>query len=290
MFQINKNILKEVYKKRSPDAKKYDFGLLLVIGGSQFYTGSPAFSAMAAFRAGCDMIHIMAPKRAADIIASFSPNLATYPLKGVWLDKEDLATLISMTESAKRVSNNKTVVVIGGGLGRSDETKDTILEYLSQIDIPFVIDADAIFALSKNPEVIKGKNCLITPHAYEFFLLTNKEVSGLEDEKKISLVQEEAERLEATILLKGKNDIIVSSKREIALNKSGSPLMTVGGTGDTLAGIAGALMARGIETFKAGCAASYINGLAGERAAKKLGESMLATDLIEEIPYVLPKT
>lgn len=290
MLQINKNILKEVYRQRSPEAKKYDFGLLLVIGGSEFYTGSPAFSAMAAFRAGCDMVHIMAPKRAADIIASFSPNLAAYPLKGDWLDKEDLATLISMTESAKSVSNNRTAVVIGGGLGRSGETKDTILEYLSQIDVPLVIDADAIYALSKNPEVVRGKNCLITPHAYEFFVLTKKEIAGLEDEKKINLVQEEAERLGTTILVKGKLDIIASGKKETALNETGSPSMTVGGTGDTLAGIAGALMARGINSFKAGCIAAYINGLAGQRAAKKLGESMLATDLIEEISHVLPKT
>ena len=73
----------------------------------------------------------------------------------------------------------------------------------------------------------------------------------------------------------------------MALNKTGSPLMTVGGMGDTLAGICGALLARGISPFEAGQAAAYINGLAGERAGKKLGESLTATDLIEAIPEVL---
>jgi len=284
-----KKTLKEIYRKRESKSKKYDFGLLLVIGGSEFYTGSPALAATAAFRTGSDMVYILAPERAANIIASFSPNLAAYPLKGNWLDGEDLGTIVSMTKAAKKVSHNKTAVVIGGGLGRSEETQDTLLKYLKQIDVPCVIDADAIHAVAKDLESLKGKDILITPHRYEFFVLTNKRVSNLNIEEKVSLVKEEAERIGASILLKGEWDIISSSQKEVAINKTGSPYMTVGGTGDVLAGIAGSLMARGVKSFSAGLAAAYINGLAGQRAAKKFGESMTATDLIEEIPKVLPK-
>jgi len=128
MKEVTKNILKEIYKERPKDSKKYDFGLLLVIVGSDFYSGSPALSAMAAFKSGCDMVRIIAPKRAADIIASFSPNLAAYPLEGNWLESKHLATLLEMTESAKAVSYGKTAVVIGGGMGRSEETQKAILE------------------------------------------------------------------------------------------------------------------------------------------------------------------
>ncbi|MBU2578493.1 NAD(P)H-hydrate dehydratase [Patescibacteria group bacterium] len=288
MVEVTKNILKNIYKKRPVDVKKYDFGLLLVIGGSEFYSGSPALSAMAAWRAGVDMVRIIAPKRAADIIASFSPNLAAYPLKGDLLMKEHLATLISMTESAKAVARGNTAVVIGGGMGRSEEVQEAILEYLSQVSVPVVIDADAIHAVGKKPEMVAGKPFLFTPHTYEFFVLTGKEIYQLPEEEKIKMVQEEAARLGTTILLKGKTDII-SDGKEVALNKTGTPLMIVGGTGDTLAGIAGALVARGIDPFTAAQAAAFINGLAGELAGKKLGESMTATDLIEEIPNVLPK-
>ena len=288
MREVTKNILKEIYRERPKDSKKYDFGLLIVIGGSDFYSGSPALSAMAAFRAGVDMVRIMAPKRAADIIASFSPNLAAYPLEGKYFDKEDLATVISMTESAKAVARGKVAVVIGGGMGRSEEVQETVLEYLSQVSVPVVIDADAIHAVGKNPEIVSGKNFLITPHTYEFFVLTGKEIYQLPEEEKIKVVQEEAARLGTTILLKGKVDII-SNGKEIALNKTGSSLLTVGGMGDTLAGIAGALIARGTNVFEAGSAAAYINGLAGELAGKKLGESVMATDLIDEISDVLPK-
>lgn len=288
MLEITKDILKNIYPKRPKVCRKYDYGLLVVIGGSEFYSGSPALTALAAFRSGVDMVRIIAPKRAADIIASFTPDLAAYPLKGDWLTKEHLATLLEMTEAARAVSRGKTAVVIGGGMGRSEETQEVILEYLSQVSVPVVIDADAIHAVGKKPEIISGKNFLVTPHTYEFFVLTKKEVYQLSDEEKIKMVQEEAKRLQTTILLKGGVDII-SDGKEVALSKTGTSFMTVGGTGDTLAGIAGAIIARGINPFEAGQAAAYINGLAGEIAGKKLGESVMATDLIEAISEVLPR-
>ncbi|TSC75563.1 MAG: hypothetical protein G01um101430_405 [Parcubacteria group bacterium Gr01-1014_30] len=286
MKEVSKSILKEIYKKRPPDAKKYDYGLLTVIGGSDFYSGSPALAGLAAFRAGVDMVRIIAPKRAADIIASFSPNLASYPLKDGFLTKDHLATLLTMTESAKAVSNGRTAVVIGGGLGRSEATQAAILEFLSQVSVPVVIDADAIHALARKPEVVSAKPFLITPHTYEFFILTKRKVRKLPDEEKIKAVQEEAARLGTTILLKGHVDII-SDGQDVAQNKAGSPYLTVGGTGDTLAGICGALLARGADPFLAAQAGAFINGASGEKAAKKLGESMTATDLTEAIPEII---
>jgi len=286
MVQVTKNILKNIYKARPADVRKYDYGLLIVIGGSEFYSGSPALAALAAFRAGVDMVRIIAPKRAADIIASFKPDLAAYPLEGNYLNKSHLSTLLSMTESAKAVARGNTAVVIGGGMGRSEEVQEAILEYLSQVSVPTVIDADAIHAVGKKPEIALGKPFLFTPHTYEFFVLTGKEIYKLPFEEKIKMVQEEATRLQTTILLKGPTDII-SDGKEIALNKTGSPYLTTGGCGDTLAGICGALMARGIDPFTTAQAAAYINGKAGEVVVQRLKEGLLATDLIEAIPEVL---
>lgn len=288
MIEVSKEVLKNIYKERPREARKYDYGLLLVIGGSEFYSGSPALSALSAFRAGADMVRIIAPKRAADIIASFTPDLAAYPLKSERLTNEHLATLLTLTEAAKAAARGKAAVVIGGGTGRTKETQEVIFEYLSQVSIPTVIDADAIHAIGKNPGIISGKPFLITPHTYEFFVLTNREIYQLPEEEKIKAVQEEAKRLQTTILLKGPTDII-SNGNEVAISKTGSSFMTKGGMGDTLAGIAGALMARGISPFEAGQAAAFINGLAGELAGKKFGESVTATDLINEISNILPK-
>jgi len=285
-IKINKDILKQIYAPRPAESHKYDYGLLLVIGGGEFYTGSPALAAMAAFRAGVDMVRILAPQRAADIIASFSPNLASYRFEGKWFDKEDLPTLLAMSESAKVVAHDKTAVVIGGGMGRTEETKQMVISYLEEAAMKAVIDADGIHAVAKNHLVIKGKNHILTPHSFEFFILTGRDISGLAFEEKIKMVQEEALKLGCIVALKGRKDII-SDGKEVAINETGSPYLTVGGTGDTLAGICGGLLAQGIEPFLAAQGACYINGKAGEIAAKNLGPSVLATDLIEAIPEAI---
>lgn len=286
MNKITKDILKKIYSPRPIDSHKYDFGLLLVIGGGEFYTGSPALSALAGFRAGVDMVQILAPKRAADIIAGFSPNLSALPLRGDWLDEEDLPVLISHTLSAKTISNGKTAVLIGGGVGRSSETQKALLNFLEETDSNIVVDADAIHALSKNSLAIKNNPAIVTPNLYEFFILTGKQLKGLTLEEKAKIVQEEALKINSTILLKGATDI-VSNGKEIFFDETGTPYMTVGGTGDTLAGICGAFLAMGFDPFTSAMAGSFVNGKAGELASKKFGPGMTATDLIDAIPEVI---
>jgi len=286
MIEVTSDVLKKVYKPRPTNSRKLDFGLLNIIGGSDFYSGSPALSALAAFRTGVDMVRIIAPKRAADIIASFSPIMAAYPLEGKWLEEKHLSILISMIEAAKDVSKGKTAVVIGGGLGRTKETQKAIISFLSEVDVPAVIDADAIHAISTDLKVISGRDFLITPNLYEFFILTGKEVYKSKEKEKIDLVREEAKRLKTTILLKGPVDVI-SDGKEVALDRTGTGYMAKGGCGDTLAGICGAIIARGIDPFLAGQAGSFINGKAGELAAERLKESLTATDLIDAISEII---
>ncbi|MFH8080664.1 MAG: NAD(P)H-hydrate dehydratase [Candidatus Aenigmatarchaeota archaeon] len=276
MFVVNKNLLKVIYKKRDEWSRKYNFGNLLVIGGSKIYSGSPAFNALAAYRAGVDLVTVASPERAANIIASFSPDIITYPLKGDFLTRKHVKELL-------KLSHKKTACVIGGGLGREKETLLAIIEFICNCGLPCVIDADAIHALQLKPEI--AKNHIITPHSREFFVLTGIHPT-IHLNERIRYVEEAAKRLEATIILKGHVDVIASPS-QTAINKTGSPFMTKGGFGDTLAGICGALLARGVEPFTAACAASYINGLAGEKASKKYGESVMASDLINEIPRVI---
>ncbi|MBI5871765.1 NAD(P)H-hydrate dehydratase [archaeon] len=278
MIEINKSVLKNVYKKRDHWSRKYNFGHLLVIGGSKQYSGSPALVALAALRSGVDLVTVVAPERAANIIASFSPDLIAYPLKGDYLNKKHLPELLKFTE-------NKTAVVIGNGLCREEETLETIIEYLKNVNIPCVIDADAIHAVAQNKKVIENKNFIITPHGREFEVLSGVKVSTNLNER-IEAVKKVASELKTTILLKGHVDII-SDGKEVALNKTGSPKLSVGGTGDTLTGVCGAMLSRGINTFIASCASAYVNGKAGEYAVKKYGESTIATDLIEKIHIVL---
>jgi NAD(P)H-hydrate epimerase len=273
-FMITETILKKVYKPRGDWSRKYDFGSLLIIGGSKLYHGSPALAAMAALRTGVDLVTVAAPERAANLVASVSPDLITYPLKGDRITKLHLRVLLEMTK-------NKTAIVIGGGMGREKDTMNAIADFLKKSQLPAVIDADAIHAVASNKKVIK-KNFIITPHFHEFYVLTG--IEAAEDLEET--VKKEAKKLGATLLLKGHIDTISDGER-VESNKTGNPFMTKGGTGDTLAGICGSLLAQGIEPFDAACAAAYINGKAGDLAAKEKKQALLATDLIAKLPDAL---
>lgn len=261
MITVNKNILNTIYKKRKPWSKKYDFGHLLVVGGSKQYSGSPTFNSLAALRAGVDLATVVAPGRAANTIASFLPDMIAYPLEGDYITKDHLEEVMKFTK-------NKNAVVIGGGMTRGPEVLEFIREFLKRIDLPIVIDADAIHALAVDKNVIKNKEVIITPHSREFFVLSGKKPSEKMEER-INSVVSLAKELHATILLKGHIDVISNGKKT-AINKTGSPYMTKGGCGDTLAGICGALLARGVNCFDAASAGAYINGKAGNWLRKSL--------------------
>ncbi|UCD04388.1 MAG: NAD(P)H-hydrate dehydratase [Candidatus Woesearchaeota archaeon] len=276
---INKKILSEVYVKRHKDSHKYQFGSLLVIGGSKRYSGSPALAALAAYRAGVDLVTVAAPERAANIIASFSPDIITFPLQGDYIREEHVDDLIDLAKKS-------SAVVIGGGMERHDETLNAVAEFLDRVNLTCVIDADAIYAVADNMQSVRRKDFVITPHSREFYVLTNIEPWGMDLKKKMEIVNKLAVHLKTTILLKGPVDIISNGIKN-DINRTGCVEMTVGGTGDTLAGIIGSLMAQGNIPFDAACAGAYINGKAGELAAKKLGVSMLATDIIKNISKVI---
>ncbi|TAL48246.1 NAD(P)H-hydrate dehydratase [archaeon] len=290
MNYLPDTILKQVYKKRNPWSHKGQFGRLLIIGGSKRYAGM-TFTGLAAYRAGCDLVYLVGPQRAMDIAASYSPNLMTEPLEGDYLEPKHVKSIMEMVEEIKA-----TAVVIGPGLWRTQQTRKAIVELISRIQLPMVVDADAIRMISAAKGKLYKKNAILTPHANEFFELSSVKVSDNINER-IKAVNDLAHEINCSggvcplvppvnILLKGHVDVISNGVKTM-LNKTGSPYLTKGGTGDSLAGICGALVARGIDPFTAACAGAYINGKAGELAAKKYGEGLITTDLIEEIPSVI---
>lgn len=274
---VSKSWVRRLFPKRDEWCHKGDFGKLLVIGGSRKYSGSPSLAALAAYRSGADLVTIAAPERAADIAASFSPDLITCPLKGEFIKKEHLKALLEM-------ATDSDAVVIGGGIGRERETLRTVYGFLSRNKLPCVIDADAIHALEGRQEDIKS-NWIITPHSKEFKALT-KEHPEPNMESRMRLVKQFSEKFRTTILLKGFFDVI-SDGKYIFVNRTGHACMTKGGTGDVLAGICGALLARGAKPLEAACAGAYINGTAGKLAAKEHGEGTLASDVLGLIPKVI---
>jgi NAD(P)H-hydrate epimerase len=277
MQTITKSFVRKAYPKRQNWSRKGDFGRLLVIGGSNKYSGSPALAGLAALRSGCDLVTVVAPERAANIIASFSPDLITEPVKGNCFNNWH-------TRFVQDLVKQSDAVVIGGGLGRRSETSTFVQNMLQRLDRPCVIDADAIHAVCMNKKLLKPHH-IITPHSHEFLKLTDKKPSH-DTRERSDQTRLFARHLGCTILLKGNRDTI-SNGKDIAISKTGNPYMTKGGTGDSLAGVCGALLAMGLDPFESACSSAYINGLAGDLAGEISGPGLLATDLISCIPGAL---
>lgn len=270
-------LIKDIFGKRAKDSRKGDYGRLLVVGGSRIYTGAPALSALAALNTGCDIAVVAAPCRAADVVASFSPALITVPLDGDYLRTDHVGSLI-------RYSERSDVVVIGPGLTRETVVLRAVVDFMNRVNIPCVVDADAIYAYSEYGKKMTAERCIVTAHRGEFLALTGVDLSLKKDIAKE--VEAAAKKFGAVILLKGHEDVISDGKRTV-VNETGNPYMTKGGTGDVLAGICGALLARGVSAFDAAVAGAYISGAAGDAAAKMHGESLLATDVIAEIAGIV---
>ncbi|MDD2755355.1 MAG: NAD(P)H-hydrate dehydratase [Methanothrix sp.] len=255
--------------RRSLESHKGDSGRILVIGGGP-YTGAPALSAMAALRAGADIVTVAAPKAAARTISGYSPNLIVQQLSADHLCPADIPVL-------KEQIARHDVVVMGMGLGRHAETTESLAEIMPLCK-KTVIDADAL-----QPELpLKG---IVTPHAGEFKRISGIALVDLDYRERAKPLKEFARQKGLVVLLKGKVDLI-SDGEVVRANTTGNPGMTVGGTGDVLAGITAAFYARA-SALRAASAAAFVNGRAGDLVYPEKDFGMAATDVIEKIPEAM---
>lgn len=279
---IGSGELSVYYPRPKTHSHKGQNGKVLVIGGGP-YCGAPALSGLAAMRTGCDLVNIASPKSVSGIISSFSPNLIVKELKGKFLSYDHLPVI----EKLIKISDS---IIIGPGIGNRKETEKTVItlvKFITENKKPLVIDADAIKPIGENLRIIKNTNTVITPHIGEFKDLTGVSLNANINDR-IKKTSKWTKKIGVGLLLKGHIDVI-SNGQEVKLNDIHSVAMTVGGTGDVLAGVIGSLLSRGVDTFNAMRIAAFINGMAGVEAFKNKSYGMIATDLIEEIPKILTK-
>ncbi len=267
-------------KPRSPTGHKGDFGRLLVIGGSEVYSGAPTLVSLAAMRTGVDLVYLAAPEKNAYEISSMSPDLITVKLEGKNLNPADMAAL-------KPFLDMVDAVAMGPGMGLASETQEFVklcVEEVEKAGKPLLLDADGLKAFAKFKRPLKTP-LVLTPHAGEYAILTGETLPENQPER-VAMIQKTAKKLNATILVKGKVDIICSPTHS-KLNFTGNPGMTVGGTGDVLSGIVGGLMAQHVDPFEAAVAGAFVNGAAGDFVAGEIGYHVVATDIIDWIPRLL---
>jgi len=256
-------------RQREPSSHKGDHGELLVIGGGP-YTGAPALSAQAALRTGADLVHIACPASVAAQIQGYSENLIVHPFDGERLTPEAVDSILDL-------ASQMDAVICGPGLGSHDETLAAVGKLFDAYDGRAVVDADA---LSVVPEIETDATLICTPHQGELLKMGGKTHDDYE--QRAEVVTDYAASLGHTLLVKGAYDIATDGE-ETRVNRTGNPGMTVGGTGDVLAGVVGALFATN-EPQAAAAVGAYITGRAGDLAFDEQGDGLVATDLIRWLP------
>ena len=274
--------------QRKPGSHKGENGYVLAAGGSKDYVGALTLAGLAALRSGCDLVKIIAPEKVAWAINAYSPDLVTIKLKG---DNFKLKDFNAVNKEIK----NFDVLLIGNGIGLSNESKKFCRKAIKEIKKFKVIDADAIKSISMDD----CENSIITPHAKELEqFLTNSKISKtianqINNEtsitKKSALIKKITQKFldkNNVILLKGKTDIVIS-KNKIFYVKGGNPGMTKGGTGDVLAGLCAGFLAQSKNLLQSAVNASYFNKQTGDILLKKKnGFTYLASDMVGEITKI----
>lgn len=253
------------------ESHKGERGKVLIVGGSKRYHGAPLFSLLAAERCGADLISAFIPGFLLETARAYSLNVFLRDFVHDTMGLKDIAMIANAAEKCD-------AMLMGIGLDRDDDTQKAVCLIAQDLKTPMVLDADALI-----PQVlgfVSGKNCVLTPHAGEYYRLFGVEAQP-------ENIRANASEYGVTIVVKGVIDYI-ASPTEFYANPTGCPQMRVGGTGDALAGIITAFIAMGLTPFDAAKSACHYYGLLGEELAKTRF-SLRTLDLINALPEFLRK-
>jgi ADP-dependent NAD(P)H-hydrate dehydratase / NAD(P)H-hydrate epimerase len=260
---VTKEILRLVPRKRAQDSK-YSAGAVLVVGGSPGTTGAVCLAAEAAFRADAGYVAVATP-------AASLPVVETRLLEAV------KAPLERVDELAQRAS----ALAIGPGLGRGEEERALVRRLLAELDLPAVVDADALFELE--PGAWPGPRVL-TPHAGELGRLLGEE-SDWVDAHRLEAVRRATDKYNCIVLLKGADTLVAAPGEGVLVSAAGTSALATAGTGDVLTGVVAAFLAKGMDARLAAAAAAFAHGRASQLAPHQVG--LVASDVITALPQAL---
>ncbi len=252
------------HKKRS---NKYTVGQAVLIAGSKGMPGAAILASKAALRSGAGVVRLISPEGMEEELALLAPEV------------------IRMKYSALEDELSRTkAILIGPGLGRGKETEVMLEKVCENTDIPLVVDGDALFFFKKS-------NCptVLTPHRGELLRLLG--LSSQEDDiQLLSKTVRYARERNVVVVMKGAPTIVISPREEKIVIPYGNVGMASAGMGDALAGIITALIAQGKDAWEGAILGATIHALAGDKAmGEKSAHSLIASDLIEELPAIFKK-
>ena len=264
---------------RDPFAHKGKFGKILLLCGSEGFTGAAALASMGALRSGAGLVFLGVPRSIYAIEAVKLTEAIVFPLP----DEDGKLSSEAIPEILDRLPKMDAVLV-GPGLGQSQGVSDVVKAVLEQAECPVVLDADGINVMAKHKDVLRGRKAptILTPHDGEFARL-----GGILGEKRVAAAEQMAKDLGIIMLLKGHRTTITDGSTTY-INRTGNPGMAVGGSGDVLAGIIVSLLGQGIAPLEAAACGAWIHGAAGDRCAAEMGQyGMLPTDMLNILPRLL---
>jgi hydroxyethylthiazole kinase-like uncharacterized protein yjeF len=277
--------LEWLVRPRKLEAHKGNFGHVLVLGGSVGKTGAAAMAAKAALRAGTGLATVATAKSALPIIASLSMEIMTEPLPET--DSGTISIRALQDGILDSLVEGKSVLAVGPGLGRHPETMELVREVVNRYDMPIVLDADGLNAFAGCDTLRAGGRVrVLTPHPGEMGRLVGKKTSEIVAHR-VDIAREFAREHGVQLVLKGFRTLTAAPDGQVWVNLTGNPGMATGGSGDVLTGIAAALLAQYPDrsATEVTAAAVYLHGLAGDIAARELGEaSMIAGDILDAVP------
>jgi len=262
--------LLELVPRRKPGDTKYTAGSVLVVGGQPGMTGAACLSALAALRADAGYVALAVPAESLPVVET----LALEPVKIGWREDDGVETIVA---AAKRAG----AIALGPGLGRGAGRQALVRELLERLDLPAVVDADALFDLEP---LARRAPTVLTPHAGELARLLGTDSEWV-DAHRLEVAQRGAERFDAVLVLKGSDTIVAAPGSGVIVSDLGPPALATAGTGDVLTGITAAFLAKGLEPQVAAAAAAVAHGRAAELVSHRAG--LVASDLLAAIPRAL---
>jgi len=269
--------------RRPRDGHKGTFGSVAVVAGSVGYTGAAALTSMSALRSGVGLVYLGTPTSLNDIMEVKLTEVITRPLPETTersLSPEALPGIRTLLEDVDSLA-------LGPGVSRHPETQSLVASLVAEVDIPCVIDADGLNALT--PELIGQRSgsaaVVLTPHPGEMARLTGRTVADVLAHRD-AVAREVAEQARATVLLKGEGTVVADPSGELYVNPTGNSGLASGGTGDVLTGVIAALLGQGVGPTDAAALGAYVHGHAGDLAAESVGEvGMTAGDVLDYLPF-----
>lgn len=281
--------IRRLLPRRPTDANKYSVGFALVVSGAAGMTGAPVMASTAAARAGAGYVSCACDERIRDVISSKMTEITTIGLPADDHGIDGEAALMSLEERLGKVD----AALIGCGLGRASATAEFIRRFLQRIDVPVVIDADGINALAGHTDFLRERadgRWILTPHFGEFKRLAGDALDrcAIHADDRIRLTQHFAGEWNCILLLKGMPSVVAAPDGRAWVTATGNTGLASAGTGDVLAGCCVGLLSQGLSPVESAIASLHLGGACADRFARtKDPRSMLATDLIDQLPFVL---